>query len=82
MPLLSGITNAWVWTIDKRLGLFSGATSAADAAAAAAARCAAAGAGAGHAHDDGRGDVVDMLAEDHGEDDSPHDEAMLQVGWG
>lgn len=73
VPLLSGITNAWIWTIDHRMGLFNGTTSAA-AATAAAASSAAGG------HGDGRGEVVDMLADDHGaEDGSSHDDAMLQV---
>lgn len=74
VPLLSGITNAWIWTIDHRMGLFNGTTSAAAATAAAASSTA----GGGHA--DGRGEVVDMLADDHGaEDGSSHDDAMLQV---
>lgn len=72
VPLLSGITNAWIWTIDRRLGLFSGATVLAAATAAAAPAAA--------AHAEGRGDVVDMLAEDHGaEDDPSHEDSMLQV---
>lgn len=71
MPLLSAITNAWIWTIDRRLGLFSGSTVLAAPVAAAA---------AGGAHAEGRGDVVDMLAEDHGaEDDPSHEDSMLQV---
>lgn len=72
VPLLSAITNAWIWTIDRRVGLFSGSTVLAAPAAAAA---------AGGAHAEGRGDVVDMLAEDHGaEDDPSHEDSMLQVG--
>jgi hypothetical protein len=78
VPLLSGITNAWIWTIDKRLGLFNGHPRAVAAAAPAAGAAAAAG---GHA--EGRGDVVDMLAEGHGaEDGSSDDEALLQVHHG
>ncbi len=74
VPLLSAITNAWIWTIDRRLGLFSGAS---PAMAAAAAPAGATGAGG---HDEGRGGVVDMLAEDHGaEDDPSHEDSMLQV---
>lgn len=74
VPLLSGITNAWIWTTDRRLGLFSGSTVVAGATAAAA------GAAAPGRHAEGRGDVVDMLAEDHGaEDDPSHEDAMLQV---
>lgn len=74
VPLLSGITNAWIWTTDRRLGLFSGSTVVAGATAAAGA------VPGGHA--EGRGDVVDMLAEDHGaEDDPSHEDAMLQVSW-
>lgn len=78
MPLLSAISNAWIRTIDRRMGLFSGATPAA-AATAMGAPAAAASSGGG-VHSDDRGDVVDMLAEDHGaEDGSSHDDAMLQV---
>jgi hypothetical protein len=72
VPLLSGITNAWIWTIDRRLGLFSGATVLAAVTAAAPP--------ASTAHAEGRGDVVDMLAEDHGAEDDPiHEQSMLQV---
>lgn len=76
VPLLSAITNAWILTIDRRLGLFSGATPV-TAAVPAPAGAGAAGAGG---HCKGRGGVVDMLAEDHGaEDDPSHEDSMLQV---
>lgn len=70
VPLMSAIANAWIATCDKRLGLFSGARLAAAAGAPA----------GGGAHSEGRGDVVDMLAADHGaEDDPSHEDATLQV---
>lgn len=73
VPLMSAIANAWIATCDKRLGLFSGARLAAAAGAPA----------GGGGHSERRGDVVDMLAADHGaEDDPSHEDATLQVRKG